>query len=292
MEVKNLKIAILILAHKNLEQLSRLVRHLQSDFDVFLHVDKKSDIPVADFQKFGRVKTIKKVKTGWGSLGIVSATLELYSLAQKEGSYDRFVLISGQDVPLKPNKEISSFFSRNGDVDFIDFQDFSSLEESRLTRVTRFHFFSRRTSNPTLTQWLASLSRLLDGALHYLGLRRSTEVPFRWGSQWMDLTGDTVTRITQFIRNNPRFLRRFRFTFCPDEVFFQTVLAHFFTDFSKIEPPRRFIDWNSGPEKPRVLRLEDIGRLEASGMLFARKCEAEVDSHLIDILYERLQPER
>jgi hypothetical protein len=281
-------VAILILAHKNLEQVSRLVGHLQSSFDVYLHLDKRSAISTKDFERFDRTTAIKKHKAGWGSLGIVLSTLELLTKASQGGPYDRFVLISGQDVPLKSNDDIHSFFSRHPTEDFVESREFTSADESRLTRITHFHFFSRKSLSGSFTRWPADVSRRPDQALWSLGIRRSMNYRFRWGSQWMDLTGDTVRRILKFVEDDRNFLKRFTFTFCPDEFFFQTAIEHCRSDTTALSDARRFTDWVSGPEHPRVLRSEDLVRVKESGMIFARKCDAAIDSHLIEALYREL----
>ena len=46
------KIAILILAHKNPLQCKRLISSLESDFfDIYLHIDKKTDIKQLEKEK-------------------------------------------------------------------------------------------------------------------------------------------------------------------------------------------------------------------------------------------------
>lgn len=281
-------IAVLILAHANPAQLKRLVAHLEVDFDVFVHLDRRSDIRVSDFTSFTRTTVIKKVRATWGSLGIVRATLELLALASIGPGYDRYVLISGQDLPLKTNAEMSAFFSQHPKTDFVDSNPFADAEASRLTRVSRFHFFPRRTFSNRLTTVLADFSRRLDALLSLVRVRRSMEYRFRWGSQWMDLTSDTVDQVLRLIRSDKEFLKRFRFTFCPDEVFFQTAVESCGRADLSLENPRRYIDWKTGPEHPRILRTEDLAMVEASDMLFARKCDTSVDPDFVDRLYARL----
>ncbi len=281
-------VAVLILAHANAAQLKRLVAHLEVDFDVFVHLDRRSDIRVSDFTSFTRTTVIKKVRATWGGLGIVRATLELLALASSGPGYDRYVLISGQDLPLKTNAEISAFFSQHPKTDFVDSNPFTDAEASRLTRISRFHFFPRRSFSQLLTTFATDLSRRLDALLSLAGVRRNMEYCFRWGSQWMDLTANTVNQILRLVRTDKEFLKRFRLTFCPDEVFFQTAIESCAQPGLSLENPRRYIDWKTGPEHPRILRTEDLAMVEASGMLFARKCDTSVDPDFVNRLYARL----
>lgn len=289
---KPVTLAILILAHANPAQVKRLVAHLEADFDVFVHLDKRSDIRSVDFEGFARTKVIKKVKATWGSFGIVRATLELLALASSGPGYDRYVLISGQDVPLKTNADIASFFSRHADTDFVDSHPFTEAEQTRLTRISRFHFFPRRTFSRALTSMAADISRRIDALISLAGIRRSMDYRFRWGSQWMDLTSETTAQVLHLVRTDREFLKRFRFTFCPDEVFFQTAIENCGRKDLSLESPRRYIDWQTGPEHPRVIRQEDLEMVKASDMLFTRKCDASIDSDVVDQLYAHLGRKR
>ena len=59
-----MKHAILILAHKNIGQLCRLVEYFKHDCDVFIHIDKKQTIKPADKEKilgFEQVKFISYI---------------------------------------------------------------------------------------------------------------------------------------------------------------------------------------------------------------------------------------
>ena len=62
-----MKHAILILAHKNVGQLCRLVEYFKHDCDVFIHIDKKQTIKPADKEKllgFNQVKFISDTLCG------------------------------------------------------------------------------------------------------------------------------------------------------------------------------------------------------------------------------------
>lgn len=292
------KIAILILAHKNPAQVKRLVRHLDFDFDVFIHIDRRSPIMVSDFDEFARTAVMKKYKSTWGGLGIVEATLELFRLATRGSCYDRYVLISGQDVPLWTNLQISSFFNQNREVDFVEMKALGAKDESVLERVTAYHFFPK---NVRSWAWLQKghisylLTRLAAGLGHTLNrlfmarvFRRPTDYFFYYGSQWMDLKAATVQNLLQYVSQNPSFLRRFRFTHAPDEFFFQSAIGNCGVLPSSTARPLRYIDWERGPEHPRVIRLDDLPRLESSKMMFARKLDESIDSNVIEELYARL----
>ena len=78
------KICILILAHKNYNQTMRLINHLKKDFDLFVHIDKKSALKIDSFEN---VKVYKKFKVYHGGFSQIVTTLFLMEEAIKN-NYD------------------------------------------------------------------------------------------------------------------------------------------------------------------------------------------------------------
>ena len=121
-----LRIAYIILAHKNEEQLAMLINQLKEDWcDVFLHIDKKSSLdPSSLLNKLASQEiyfTKQRHSVYWGSYSTVEAILELLGLVrdvsvQKKEKYDRIVFLSGQDFPIVSNEHILDFFEKNQDI--------------------------------------------------------------------------------------------------------------------------------------------------------------------------------
>jgi hypothetical protein len=95
---------ILILAHKSAIQLNRLIRHLSNDFDLFVHLDKKSRLRIEDIEAGVNIRVFRQYPVYHGSPNMNKACLELLKAAFSKG-YDRYLLISGQDVPSKQIKD-------------------------------------------------------------------------------------------------------------------------------------------------------------------------------------------
>ena len=104
----------------------------------------------------------------------------------------------------------------------------------------------------------------------------------------MDLTDDCVSQIMQYLDKNKFFLKKFKFTRCADEIFFQTIIKNFVSGICIEEKSLRYVDWESGPEYPRILRLEDYDKIMKSGCIFARKININVDSDIINKLYNKI----
>jgi hypothetical protein len=282
-----MKIAVLIVAHKNLEQLNRLVAHLAKDFDVYVHLDKKSKIKAFDVYSSSNIRVFQEFKISWGSVEMVHATLMLLSAAHSRG-YDRYVLISGQDVPLRTNASIHDFFATHPKQDFISGLNLSLWDKGGIERVQHFH-----TKSPVgalgLTKFFRTASGFVASAVNNkLRIKRKSSWDFYCGSSWFDLSHDSLEAIERVLSTRPDYLKRFRWTACADEIFFQTALALAGLANEFQHQPMRYIDWQTGPEFPRTLRVEDLDFLLASEMLFARKFDQSVDAEIIDQLYARL----
>ncbi|WP_435134195.1 beta-1,6-N-acetylglucosaminyltransferase [Formosa sp. A9] len=112
----------LILAHKNPEQLKRLIDRLDDSCSKFLiHIDLKSDItPFVDLIKTANVQFIvNRVNCVWGDYSQVAATLNLIEIALQTSSEGHVILLSGQDYPIKNSLFINDFLYTNKDHDFI-----------------------------------------------------------------------------------------------------------------------------------------------------------------------------
>ena len=108
-----MKIAHLILAHKNPAQLERLLDVLDHpDFTFFIHLDKKTDITA--FKYLGKRKNIlfvkKRAKINWAGYGTIQATLNGF-LEIIPGNYDYINVISAQDFPIKPANYIYQYIN-------------------------------------------------------------------------------------------------------------------------------------------------------------------------------------
>jgi len=118
-----MKIAYLILAHNTPRHLSRLVAALSSESSgFFIHLDRKSN--EEDFRNIegpGVHLAEERVAVYWGDFSQVEATLLILRAALADPrDFDRFVLLSGSDYPLRSASFIEQFFARNADKEFIN----------------------------------------------------------------------------------------------------------------------------------------------------------------------------
>ena len=99
------------------------------------------------------------------------------------------------------------------------------------------------------------------------------KMDFVKGANWVSITQACVEYV---VSQKPFVLKRFNYTFCPDEFFLQTLVwnhpdfrAALYSEKDEYEGCMRLIDWKRG--NPYVWTLADKEELEQSNRLFARK---------------------
>ena len=77
--------AILILAHKNVDQLCRLVRYFDHDCDVYIHIDKKQPIATEEEERlraYGQVRLVsRQYDVNWGGTSVLESEMYLMRMA-------------------------------------------------------------------------------------------------------------------------------------------------------------------------------------------------------------------
>jgi hypothetical protein len=269
-------IAIMVLVHKNENQVNKLIKYLSDDFDIYVHIDKRSKIKITNKDN---VFVFKKYKPYWGSFNIVLSTLLLLREAYKR-KYERYILLSGQDIPIKTNKQIKEYFLNNH-FEYITNDKLPLLcwgGNGGFDRISKYYPNGTNPNKKQIFLYCINLFRkLTDDCEDY---------EYFGGSQWFNLTYNCVKKMLEYMKKDKKYLRRFLWTSCSDELFFQT-LIHVINDVNIVNDDLRYIDWETGPEYPRILRITDYENLLKSEKLFARKFDETIDNSIIEKMYER-----
>src|SRR5438128_1435733 len=107
--------AYLIMAHKNPEQLSRLIsRLIDGESEFFIHIDKKVDAAPFEnrLKEYGDiVHFLERFDSKWGGYGVIKPFMSgLHEVRRSAKNFERIILLSGQDYPIKSNEFINHFF--------------------------------------------------------------------------------------------------------------------------------------------------------------------------------------
>ena len=122
-----MKIAILILCHKNPKQINLLLDKLNhQDIDCYIHIDKKADFAnkITKRSNIVLLPDEQRVSVEWAQISQVTATLNLLNTAVagiRGGGYDYYWLISGQDWPLRSADKIVKFFEEHNGTNFVQY---------------------------------------------------------------------------------------------------------------------------------------------------------------------------
>jgi hypothetical protein len=257
-----MKIAYLILAHNTPRHLSRLVAALSSESNgIFIHLDRKSnehDFRITEGP--GLHVAEERVAVYWGDFSQVEATLVILRAALADPRhFDRFVLLSGSDYPLRSASYIEQFFARNSDKEFINLVRMPSQEAGKpLSRLTTYRV---RPGEPTI-------GRIVRTVLMKLQIQASRRdftlylrdlVPYG-GSTWWGLSREACEHIVSFVDEERQVVAFFKNTVCPDEAFFQTILGN--SRFrSRIARNLTYTDWSEGASSPAVITENHLALL-------------------------------
>ena len=289
-----MRVVYIILAHKLPEQLVRLVQRLNTDETHFLvHVEKTASNGTYQgiaraLSTYSNVIFLKRYVIRRAQIGHVRAPLEgIRELVARRLQYDYLILLSGQDYPLKSNREIQTFLSENRGRSFIEY--FSSGDPEWEMRVAYWHLFlgGLHLAFPKVDMFPRRiLNRPWNVIAKRVPLRRKFPrglVPY-YGSAYWCLERECVEYIHEFAMDHKDVLDFFRHAEYPSEAFFQTVLLNSPLRDRLVNDHLRYIDWSQPLLGPRILGMHDVKRLVSSDKMFARKFDATVDADVLDVI--------
>lgn len=286
-----MKHAIIILIHKDLESIERLIMYFRYNCDVFIHLDKKSKLSddlLTNISKLYNVKRIQKIyNVNWGGYSILKTELYMLNEVTKYGVYDYVHLFSGQDYPIKPFIDFYNFFEINKCVDFIQYIKIPNArwDNNSFSRFQYFYLFDilkNKTKAQKFNKQIKKIQDVLKFKRHFPFVFNS----FYGGSQWFSLRMSSVCSILKYTQKHNRFLKKLKYTFAPEEIYFQTVLLNINKSTSFIIPlNKRYIRWKyENGNRPANLDVSHFKYLITSNCLFARKIENNVSNDLLNLI--------
>jgi hypothetical protein len=276
-----MKVAYLILAHTNPAMLKELVVAINKPKEnIFVHIDKKTALHPFEQLLSEQCTFIKqRENVSWGGFSIIRATLNLIRTVLPAGKFDYYCLLSGCDYPIKPVHAFESYLSAHSGNEYVHCHDITGLSPRFKKRYTGFFLFENRAEIlRTVNYSITKIQRLFYKRKPY------NNKPVFYGSQWWTLTDECVKYIINFITEHPDCISYFKYTHIPDEIFFQTLIAH--SPFSsKVQNDNlRYILFEGEKLHPKVWKMADKETLLQSSAYFARKFDLSVDCNIIEFL--------
>ncbi len=279
-----MKQIVLILCHKNSQQLNLLLNQLEHEnIIILIHLDKKT--PKREFievvKQFKNVEFIeKRINIGWGSFSQIQAIIELIDEVSKRNiDYSHCHLISGEDALIQSPKKLIDFFSSHPDQSYINHYILpdSRLAKGGLFRVLDYHFGKSKKNHQLISRiWTKSLELLMNKIVIKIlpFLRKKLNHPLYAGSAWWSLSKEHLCFVLKYINDNPNFVKMFKTSRCGDELFFQSILLNSNQKDKMINNNYRFIRWGEHHKgSPDYLINDDIDEVKKKDVFFARKID-------------------
>lgn len=279
-----IKHAYLIMAHGQFYQLKRLLNCLD-DYrnDIFLHVDAKSkNVPfreLCDTVHKASLTIVKRMNVIWGHESQIECEMNLIREAIESNSeYSYIHLLSGNDLPIKSQDYIHSFFEENNGKEFVHFET-ACISGVDKEKVDFFYPLQKYVGAKSQTL-LYYLERTIVHAQRLLKVQRNknSEFFFAKGSNWFSITNEFAKYLLDCAN---QFKQLYDRTLCCDEIFLQTCLINsrfienlYYKGFDdNYVGNMRLIIWEGKGVQahPHLFKNEDIDFLKKSDRLFARK---------------------
>lgn len=288
-----MKKAYVVLAHKNPQQVARLIRTLNDETSFFfIHVDRSSDIHL--FQQLlpedHKIKFVSRVKSDWGSLGLVQATLNsMHAIQKSNENIERIILLSGQDYPIKSNDYINRFFSQHPNAIYLEHYALPDPKKWKpnggLYRVNKYFMGLKKHQ-----RYAAKATNFMAMMLPGLQRKQYNGMKAFAGSMWWIINRYTLDYILDFVAKNPKYLFFHRFTFAADEVFFHMILMNAKDEkiaSAIVNSDQHFIKWKEiSSSHPEIITEKNLEELKQSDALFARKFDISQGASILDLIDE------
>jgi hypothetical protein len=282
--------AILITAYKNYHHLEEIIKFFDANFELYIHIDKKSKITkveIMQLKKYSCVKLIsQKYKVNWGSFNHLKSILYLVEQALKSPQNYYFHLISGHDFPIKKLTQFKVFFNENRTLEFINYFNFPHSgwgNDGGLGRIEYYNLYD--ILDAKIQKQNGLIRRLITIQKRYNFKRQiSSKMPKLYGgSTWWSLSRECLEYVIAYTKKNKFVLNRFKYTFCPEEFYFQTVIMNSFFANNVKNSSLRYIDWVArNGNNPAILDETDYEKIVKTDAFFARKIEYPLSINVLN----------
>jgi hypothetical protein len=273
-----MKQAILITAYKNYHHLEEIIHCFDANFELYIHIDKKSAISEEELQHLKKYEIVKlveqKYKVNWGGFNHLKAILYLTEQALKNPENHYFHLITGHDFPIKKSSYFLDFFENNT-AQYIDYHSIPKIggaDNGNMDRIEYYNFYDIWNYKTHKDFEKISFFIKLQKRLGFKRKMPSKMPKLYGGSTYWSLSRECVRYVLEFTHKNKFVLNRFKYTLCAEEFYFQTIIinSHFATKIANDN--LRHIDWVArNGNNPAVLDETDFEKLTQTHAVFARK---------------------
>lgn len=285
--------ACIITAYHKFEQLNTLIDLLSRRFEVYVHIDKKSDDKWKNILiDNNHVHIYSKFCVNWGGSNHLKAIVWLMNeavSANKDISY--FHIISGDDWPVRNLDEIYDHFEVSSEIALLTTKMSDMTDEWYKTSAKwqKYYSFLDIFNYKNLKQKI--FVKLFVKWQQLVGVNRfkKLDIELAQGLVWGDVPRDAFEYCMTYIHDNPEFWEFMTYGHASEEFFFQTILANSVVFNNRISNKNyRYINWNKKNRSyPAILDIDDYKDITDGEWYFARKIDLSISRELIDKLSDK-----
>jgi len=290
-----MKHAFLIIAHGNFTHLLRLLNQMDSNCQVYIHLDRKLSLSKQEHETLSSLPVVIGIyshyKINWGGHNMLKTALFLLKKAVEDEENSYFHLLSGQDYPVKPITEFTNFMEENKGKEFLEYHTlpYSGWDNGTYRRYEYFFFhdlFNYRTAKGY--RWILKTLRFQMKRNIKRRIPDHFETTYG-GCCWFSLSRAAICYLLEYTRKHPSFYRRLKYTFVPEETYFHTVVLNSPFKEHVVNRSLRYVDWRyRNGNYPANLDESDFEALRATGAFFARKFKEGISDGLMNLIDDRL----
>ena len=277
--------AILITAYKDIRHLERLVDYFDSDFEIFIHIDKKCKENYHSFANRKHVHLYNRYKIAWGDVNHMKAILLLMTEAFKNEDFEYFHLITGSDYPVLPIAQFKAFCEEHRLDNFIEHFPLPHYDWGNEGGLDRIRYY-----------WILPSYRVRHGKFIYFTIKLQRKIGINrnfaffdgqiyGGGTYWSVSREAVGIALDYLENHLGYMRRFQMTSIAEEICLPTIWCN--SGIPLINDYKRYIDWGIDGGNPIVLTEKDFDKIIKSDALFARKMASGTSDKLLEMLDNR-----
>ena len=263
-----MKVAYLIITHRNPRLLQRLIQHVSGeDSSFFIHVDAK-----ADFNKFVGISgenvhfTCNRIPVYWGEFSQVTASLVLIEEAlAARYKPDYLMLLTGSEFPLRSRDYIHHFLQRQRGREFITLARTPSPDP--LERINTIRFPVKQPVRRFVFRGLAKVGLASRDHRKYFGELE----PYSGIGSWA-LTREACHYILDFTKRDRTIAKFFQYVHASDEAYIHTILGN--SPYrAKAQRCFLFEDWSGCVHHPRMIDEQHLRYFESQPEVIVTDCD-------------------
>jgi len=272
---------------------ARRIRELSPTSDVMLRYDVPGLMDERACAEMGVQTYEDDITVRWGDWTMVEAQLRALREARRRSDASHFVLLSGQDYPIRDLASWESGVATDGSDAVLDLHGDSPETYTWTWRHLPGPEILRRVTGPLA--WRAAhrlpgqLQAVRSPTSHhwYVGVprRAAAPVPVVKAAVWATLSARAVDRLLAVTDQRPELPRFFRTTRTPDELYTSSVLSAQ-ADLQVRTGRTTYADFPEGASNPEWVDAALLARAADTPAAFVRKMHPDVDPDVLRLADE------